>query len=81
MELQPSSQSSSQKVNYVNTSKRLVENRNWTFPVVHDFTWKLEFFSNILSVFVVENSVIKIGLVRLSLENGPKLAVGQVNSS
>ena len=34
-----------------------------------------------LWVEIVENAVINIGLVRLSLENGPKLAVGQPNSS
>ena len=34
-----------------------------------------------LWVEIVENAVIKIRLVRLSLENGPKLAVGQPNSS
>ena len=40
----------------VNTSQRLLENRNWTFPVVHYFTWKLEFFSNIFSLLVSRNS-------------------------
>ena len=34
-----------------------------------------------LWVEIVENAVINIRLVRLSLENGPKLAVGQPNSS
>ena len=34
-----------------------------------------------LRVKLVENALINIGLVRLSLENGPKLAVGQPNSS
>ena len=38
--------------NFVDTSKRLLENKNWTFPVVRYFTWKLEFLSNILSVVV-----------------------------
>ena len=52
MEVKPSAQSSSQKENFVNTSKSLVENRNWTFSIVHYFTWKLNFFSNILSVIV-----------------------------
>ena len=54
MEVWPSAQSSSQKQNFVNTSKRLLENRNWTFPVVRYFTWKLEFFSNTFSVLVVK---------------------------
>ena len=48
MELRLSSQSSWE--NFVNTSKRFLEDTNRTFPVVHYFTWKLEFFSNILSV-------------------------------
>ena len=52
LEVWPSAQSSSLKENFINTSKRLLENRNWTFPVVHYFTWKLEFFSNILSMLV-----------------------------
>ena len=38
--------------NFVNTSKTLLKNRNWTFSVVHFFTWKLEFVSNILSMVV-----------------------------
>ena len=42
------------KKDFVNTSKRLLENRNWTSPVVHYFTLKLEFLWNILSVLVVE---------------------------
>ena len=33
-------------------AKRLLENRNWTFPAVRYFTWKLELFSNILSVLL-----------------------------
>ena len=53
MEVQPSARSSFQKQNFVNTSKRLLENRSWTFPVERYFTWKLEFFSNILSVLVM----------------------------
>ena len=56
MEVQPSAQSSSQKENFVNTRKRLLENRNWAFPVVLYFTWKLEFFSNILSVTVASSN-------------------------
>ena len=27
-----------------------MKNRNWTFPIVPYFTWKLEFISNILSM-------------------------------
>ena len=32
--------------------RKLVKNRNWTFFVVHCFTWKLVFVSNILSMIV-----------------------------
>ena len=32
--------------NFVDTSKTLLKNRNLTFPVVHYFTWKLEFISS-----------------------------------
>ena len=37
MEVQPSAQSSSQKENFVNTSKRFLENTNRTFPVSRVF--------------------------------------------
>ena len=37
---------------FVNTSKKLLNNRNWTFPAMCYFTWKLEFVSNILSMIV-----------------------------
>ena len=40
------------------TSKRLLDNGNGTFPEVRYFTQKLEFFSNILSMVVV--AVLKI---------------------
>ena len=32
--------------------RKLLKNRNWTFFVVHCFTWKLVFVSNILSMIV-----------------------------
>ena len=32
--------------------RKLLKNRNWTFFVVHCFTWKLEFVSNILSMII-----------------------------
>ena len=38
--------------NFIDTSKNLQKNRNWAFLVVHYFTWKLEFVSNILSMIV-----------------------------
>ena len=36
-----------QNKNFVNTSKKLVKNRSWTFPTVHYFTRKLQPVSNI----------------------------------
>ena len=38
------------KMNFFNTTKKFLKNRNWIFPVVRYFTWKLEFISNILSM-------------------------------
>ena len=38
--------------NFVNTSTKPFENENWTFPVVHYFTQKLDFISNISSKIV-----------------------------
>ena len=52
IELLPSGQSCSQNENFDSTSKNLLENRNWTFPVMRYFTWKLEFVSNILWIIV-----------------------------
>ena len=40
---------------FVNTSKKLLKNRNQSFPVVHYFTWKLELVSNILWMMVSGN--------------------------
>ena len=48
IELQPSAQSSSQNENFVNTSKKLFKNWNWTFLVVRYFTLTLKFVSYIL---------------------------------
>ena len=48
----PRTQSSSRIGNFVSTSKNLLENRNWTFPAVRYFTWKLELVSNILWMIV-----------------------------
>ena len=44
--------SSSYNENFVNTSKKLLKNRTWTFPVVPYLTWELEFVSNILCIIV-----------------------------
>ena len=41
-----------QNESFVNTSRKLLENTDETFPVVRYFTWKLELVSNILSVLV-----------------------------
>ena len=53
---QPSTQSSSQNKNFVNTSKSLLKNRNWTVLVVAFFTWTLKFVSNILSMIVASQN-------------------------
>ena len=37
---------------FFNSSKKPLKNRNWTFPVVCYFTWKMEFVSNVLSMIV-----------------------------
>ena len=42
--------------NYSNTSKKLVKNRNLTFPVVRYFTWKLLFVSHIFFMVVSADS-------------------------
>ena len=47
-----SAHSSSWNESFVSTSKDLLKNRNWTFPVVCYFTWKLEFISNVLWMIV-----------------------------
>ena len=46
----PSAQSCSQSENFINTSRKLLGNKNETFPVVHYFTWKLELVSDFLWV-------------------------------
>ena len=53
MELRPSAQSSSQNEIFLNNSKKLLKNRNWKFPVMRYFTWKLEFVLNTLSMIKV----------------------------
>ena len=50
----PSPQSSSQYENFVNTSRKLLGNKNETFPVVHYFTWKLELVSDFFWVIFSE---------------------------
>ena len=47
------------KINFfIITSKRLLKNRNQTFPVVRYLTWKLEFVAKILSMIVSRNSFV-----------------------
>ena len=40
------------KLKFLSISKSLLKNRNWTFPVMHYFTWKPEYASNILWMIV-----------------------------
>ena len=47
-----SAQSPSQNKNLADSSKKLLKNRNETFPAFCNFTWKLEFFANILLIIV-----------------------------
>ena len=49
IEWYPSAQSPRQNETFVNTSRKLLKNRNDTFPVMRYFTWKPEFVSNPLS--------------------------------
>ena len=48
----PRRQPSSQNENFVSNSKNLLKCGNLTFPVVHYFTWKLEFVSDVLWMIV-----------------------------
>ena len=57
---------------FVNISKRLLKNRNWTFPVVCYITWKLEFFSNVLSVVIVSYSIIAANIYETKKRNQAK---------
>ena len=77
MELYPSAQSSSQKENFVNISKKFLENRNWTFPVVRYFTSKMEFFSNVLSVLEVTLILLYILLSVSNKNRTLTVSVGQ----
>ena len=49
----PSPQSTCQIETFVNFSKKLLKNKNWTVLVVRYFTWKLELVSDILWMIVV----------------------------
>ena len=50
LEWYPSAQSPYQNESFVNTSRKLLKSRNWTFPVARHFKWKPELVSNILWV-------------------------------
>ena len=63
----PHKLSSSRIGNFVSTSKNLLKNRNWTFPVVRYFTWKLEFVSTNLWVAVSGNTLLFLTRPRLLL--------------
>ena len=52
IELLPSGQSSSKNENFVSTGKNL-KNKNWTFPVVRYFTWKLQSVARDLGLTLV----------------------------
>ena len=56
--LLPSASSSSWNEKFVSTTKNLLKNRNWTFPVVHYLTWKLEFMSKNMWMIVSEHSFV-----------------------
>ena len=45
-------QSPCQNESFVNTTRTLLKNRNYTFSVVCSFTWKLELVSDILWIIV-----------------------------
>ena len=60
IELLPSVQLFSINENVVSPSKNLLENRNWTFPVVRCFTWKREFISSIWWMILVSSQVVSI---------------------
>ena len=53
IELLPSGQPSSRNENFVSTGKNLLKNRNWTFPVVRYFTWKLQSVTKDLGLTLV----------------------------
>ena len=42
---------------FVDTSKKLLKNRNQNFAVFCHFTWKLEFVSNILWMIVITDKI------------------------
>ena len=69
IEKEASAQSSSKMKNVFNTRKTFLKNRNWSFLVLHYFRRKLEFVSNILSMIVVNDLVIVISEIDVTLYN------------
>ena len=55
IELLPSAQPYSRNENFVSPSNNVLKNRNRFFLVVHCFTWKIEFVSNIWWMTVVSS--------------------------
>ena len=43
----------SQIESFISTTKNLLTKTNWNLPVVHYFTWKLQFLSKISSMVIV----------------------------
>ena len=60
-------QSFSRNGHFVSSSKKILKNRNWTFPIAPYFTWKLVFVSNVLSMIVSGNSVLLLTRPRTPL--------------
>ena len=63
---------------FFSTGKNLLKNRKVTFPIVHYFTWKLEFVSNIFLMIADVNffnsvlrGILKFGLIKV-LQNRQK---------
>ena len=63
---------------FFSTGKNLLKNRKGTFPIVHYFTWKLEFVSNIFLMIADVNffnsvlrGILKFGLIKV-LQNRQK---------
>ena len=51
---------------FVNTSKKLLKNRNWTFPIASYFTWRLEFPSVIFCPWLHLHTRVYLCLIHLT---------------
>ena len=56
-------QFSRQNENLFNNIQNLMKNRNWTFPIGHYFTWKLELASDILWMIIVKKIGKKLTII------------------